>query len=90
MLRFLTAGESHGRCMIAILEGMVSGLKIDLKEMNIELRRRQLGYGRGDRMKIEGDNVEILSAASRTARRWEALSAFTSRTTISGSMTSLP
>jgi chorismate synthase len=61
MLRFLTAGESHGRCMIAILEGMPAGLKIDLKEMNIELRRRQLGYGRGDRMKIEGDSVEILS-----------------------------
>lgn len=61
MLRFLTAGESHGRCMIAILEGMPAGLKIDLKEMNIELKRRQLGYGRGDRMKIEGDNVEILS-----------------------------
>ena len=61
MLRFLTAGESHGRCMIAILEGMPSGLKIDLKEMNLELKRRQLGYGRGDRMKIEGDNVEILS-----------------------------
>jgi len=61
MLRFLTAGESHGRCMIAILEGMPAGLKIDLKEMNIELRRRQFGYGRGDRMKIEADSVEILS-----------------------------
>lgn len=60
MLRFLTAGESHGRSMVAILEGMPSGLKIDLKEMNIELKRRQLGYGRGDRMKIEGDNVDIL------------------------------
>ena len=52
MLRFLTAGESHGRCMIAILEGMPAGLKVDLKAMNIELKRRQLGYGRGDRMKI--------------------------------------
>ncbi|HAJ57713.1 MAG TPA: chorismate synthase [Candidatus Omnitrophica bacterium] len=60
MLRFLTAGESHGRCMVAVLEGMPAGLKIDLKEMNIELKRRQLGYGRGDRMKIEGDNVDIL------------------------------
>jgi len=47
--------------MIAILEGMPAGLKVDLKEMNMELKRRQLGYGRGDRMKIEGDNVEILS-----------------------------
>ena len=61
MLRFLTAGESHGRCMIAILEGMPAGLKVDLKAINIELKRRQLGYGRGDRMKIEQDNVEILS-----------------------------
>ncbi len=61
MLRYLTAGESHGRCMIAILEGMPAGLKVDLKQMNMELKRRQLGYGRGDRMKIEGDNVEILS-----------------------------
>ncbi len=61
MLRFLTAGESHGRCMIAILEGMPAGLKLDLKTMNVELKRRQLGYGRGDRMKIEEDNVEILS-----------------------------
>ncbi len=61
MLRYLTAGESHGRCMIAILEGMPSGLKMDLKEMNIEIRRRQLGYGRGDRMKIEADTIEILS-----------------------------
>ncbi|MEK7849317.1 MAG: chorismate synthase [Candidatus Omnitrophota bacterium] len=61
MLRYLTAGESHGRCMIAILEGMPAGLKVDLKIMNIEIRRRQLGYGRGDRMKIEADTIEVLS-----------------------------
>ncbi|MFH0877397.1 MAG: chorismate synthase [Candidatus Omnitrophota bacterium] len=61
MLRALTAGESHGRCMIAILEGMPAGLKIDLKSMTIELKRRQMGYGRGERMKIEDDHVEILS-----------------------------
>lgn len=61
MLRYLTAGESHGRCMTAILEGMPAGLKLDLKEMNIEIRRRQLGYGRGDRMKIEMDSIEVLS-----------------------------
>jgi len=61
MLRYLTAGESHGHCMVAILEGMPAGLKIDLKAMTIELKRRQMGYGRGDRMKIEADNVEILS-----------------------------
>lgn len=61
MLRFLTAGESHGRCMVAILEGMPAGLKIDLKAINLELKRRQLGYGRGERMKIEGDSVEVLA-----------------------------
>jgi chorismate synthase len=47
--------------MIAILEGMPAGLKVDLKEMNIQIRRRQLGYGRGDRMKIEADTIELLS-----------------------------
>jgi len=61
MLRYLTAGESHGHCMVAILEGMPAGLKVDLKEMTIELKRRQLGYGRGDRMKMESDNIEVLS-----------------------------
>lgn len=61
MLRFSTAGESHGRCMIAILENMPAGLKIDLGQMNLELKRRQMGHGRGDRMKLEGDNVDILS-----------------------------
>lgn len=61
MLRFLTAGESHGRCLVAILEGMVAGLKIDSDEVNQELARRQKGYGRGGRMLIEKDEAEILS-----------------------------
>jgi chorismate synthase len=61
MLRYLTAGESHGRTLIAILEGMVAGLKIDSKLIDEELKRRQMGYGRGERMKIESDKVEILS-----------------------------
>lgn len=61
MLRFLTAGESHGPALVAILEGMVAGLKIDLKEINAEMARRQAGYGRGSRMKIEKDKVKILS-----------------------------
>ncbi len=61
MLRFSTAGESHGRCMVAILENMPAGLKIDLQQMNLELKRRQMGYGRGDRMKLEGDSVDVLS-----------------------------
>jgi chorismate synthase len=47
--------------MIAILEGMPAGLKFDLKAVNVELKRRQMGYGRGDRMKIEEDHVEVLS-----------------------------
>lgn len=61
MLRYLTAGESHGKCLVAILEGMVSGLKIDKKVIDNELSRRQQGYGRGGRMKIEKDKVDILS-----------------------------
>lgn len=61
MLRFLTAGESHGKCLVGILEGMPSGLKIEKVKIDQELARRQKGYGRGLRMKIEKDKVEILS-----------------------------
>nr|MBP7217189.1 chorismate synthase [Candidatus Omnitrophota bacterium] len=61
MLRYLTAGESHGRALIAILEGMPAGLKIDVDSINAELKRRQQGFGRGERMKIENDKAEILS-----------------------------
>lgn len=61
MLRFLTAGESHGKCLVAILEGMAAGLKVDKNYIDKELFRRQAGYGRGPRMKIEKDKVEILS-----------------------------
>lgn len=60
-MRFLTAGESHGRCLLAILEGMVSGLPINEDAINCDLARRQTGYGRGGRMSIERDVVEILS-----------------------------
>ena len=59
--RFLTAGESHGKCLTAIIEGLPSGLEIDLEFINSELKRRQQGYGRGGRMKIESDCVEITS-----------------------------
>ena len=59
--RFLTAGESHGKCLTAIIEGLPSGLSIDVDFINSELKRRQQGYGRGDRMKIEADTVEITS-----------------------------
>lgn len=61
MLRYLTAGESHGRCLTAILEGMPAGLKIDEKFIDRELKRRMAGYGRSDRMKIESDSVQILA-----------------------------
>ncbi len=61
MLRFLTSGESHGKCLIAILEGMVAGLTVKEEEVNAELARRQEGYGRGGRMTIEKDAAELLS-----------------------------
>lgn len=59
--RFLTAGESHGQCLTAIVEGIPAGLKINLDEMNVDMARRQQGYGRGGRMKIETDKAEFLS-----------------------------
>ena len=65
MLRFLTAGESHGPCLVAILEGMPAGVPIDLARVNHEMRRRQLGYGRGPRMQFETDTVELLSGVRR-------------------------
>jgi chorismate synthase len=61
MFRFTTAGESHGRALVAIVEGLPAGLPIDGEQINHELWRRQQGYGRGARMKIEQDRVEILS-----------------------------
>jgi chorismate synthase len=65
MLRFLTAGESHGQALVAILEGMPAGLAIDQVAITRELRRRQGGYGRGRRMAIESDRAEILSGVRR-------------------------
>lgn len=59
MIRFLTAGESHGKSLTAIVEGFPSNLKIENEEINYQLRRRQMGYGRGGRMKIESDSAEI-------------------------------
>ncbi len=59
--KFTTAGESHGKALVAIVEGVPSGLPIDIAAINHELWRRQQGYGRGGRMKIETDTVEILS-----------------------------
>jgi chorismate synthase len=64
-LRFLTAGESHGPCLIAIIEGMPAGLCLSKEPINVDLRRRQGGYGRGGRMKIERDEAEILSGVAK-------------------------
>jgi chorismate synthase len=61
MLRYLTAGESHGPALTAIVEGLPSNLPIESEFVNHQLWRRQQGYGRGGRMKIESDRVEILS-----------------------------
>ncbi len=61
MVRFLTAGESHGRALVVILEGIPAGLPLDLDAITAELRRRQGGYGRGRRMAIESDRADIVS-----------------------------
>jgi len=68
MLRFETAGESHGECLVATLTGLPAGIPISLKAVNHELWRRQQGYGRGGRMKIEEDRAEIVAGVrhSRT------------------------
>jgi chorismate synthase len=57
-LRFLTAGESHGVALTAILEGMPAGVPIAVEALQSQMRRRQLGYGRGPRMQLETDTVE--------------------------------
>jgi chorismate synthase len=61
MFRFTTAGESHGRGLVAILEGIPAGLAVAAERVNAELRRRMAGYGRGARMKIEADEIEWLA-----------------------------
>ncbi|MCH8326316.1 MAG: chorismate synthase [Bacteroidetes bacterium] len=60
-MRFLTAGESHGKALTTIVDGFPSNLEIDKKYINFHLKRRQAGYGRGSRMKIESDHTYILS-----------------------------
>ena len=66
MLRYLTSGESHGKCMLTILDGMPAGLLIDKSVIDKELCRRMAGYGRGKRMKVESDKVEILSGLRKS------------------------
>src|SRR5574340_820481 len=67
MLRFYTAGESHGEALLAILSGLPAGLAIDPAFLDRELWRRQQGYGRGGRMKIERDTAHILSGVRQGA-----------------------
>lgn len=61
ILRYLTAGESHGKALVGILEGLPAGLKLAAGDIQADLMRRKKGHGRGNRQKIEGDKVEILS-----------------------------
>ena len=65
MLRFLTAGESHGQALVVTLDGMPAGLQLDIDALNTQLRRRQGGYGRGRRMAIEHDRAEIVAGVRR-------------------------
>ena len=60
MLRYLTSGESHGQSLISILDGVPSNIELNIDEINSELKKRQGGYGRGGRMKIEQDKINIL------------------------------
>ena len=66
MLRFETAGESHGEALIALISGLPAGIPVDFDFVNRELWRRQQGYGRGGRMKIETDKVHVLSGGTAT------------------------
>src|ERR1700684_3820059 len=61
VLRWTTAGESHGRALVAVVEGMVAGLTVTSDNIADELARRRLGYGRGARMKFERDQVTVLA-----------------------------
>ena len=61
MLRFQTAGESHGQALVAVLSGLPAGLRVDFAYIDRDLKRRQGGYGRGGRMKIECDAAQFLS-----------------------------
>ena len=77
MFTFLTSGESHGKCLNSIIENFPAGVPVDEELINKDLQRRQMGYGRGDRMKIEKDRVEIMAgirAARPSAARFRSLS----------------
>ena len=72
MVRFLTAGESHGQGLVIIVEGIPAGLSLSEDYIGADLARRQKGYGRGGRMLIEQDWAHIISGV-RTASLWAAL-----------------
>jgi chorismate synthase len=61
MFRFLTSGESHGKSLCAVIDGFPAGVSVDIARVDHDLARRQMGYGRGDRMKIEKDRAEIIA-----------------------------
>ena len=73
MLRYWTAGESHGKALLALVDGFPAGVEIETDSIDVELRRRQGGYGRGGRQRIETDR-STSSAASGTTRRSAARS----------------
>src|SRR5262245_63843473 len=60
MLRFLTAGESHGQALVVVVEGLPAGLEITVEEIQAEMARRRLGYGRGPRMRFEADELTLV------------------------------
>lgn len=66
MIRFITAGESHGNCLTGIIDGIPANLFIDTDYINNELQRRQRGFGRSNRMNIENDRINILSGVSKS------------------------
>jgi chorismate synthase len=70
MLRWLTAGESHGPELIAVLEGLPAGVPVTTSDIQDALARRRLGYGRGARMKFEKDEVTLWWHSSRSLYGW--------------------
>ncbi len=70
-IRYLTAGESHGKGLMGILEGMPSHLEITSEYIQAQMKRRKLGFGRGARQQIESDSVEIFSPGKKASCTWE-------------------
>ena len=68
MLRYFTSGESHGEALVGFLSGLPAGLRVEQAYLDRELWRRQQGYGRGGRMKIERDTAHVLSGVPRIRR----------------------